>query len=63
MAAGLARRVWGAQRELIEMPEVSIEPERLVALLLDPILAAPNSVNVGHRAARAVESGRDVMWR
>lgn len=41
--ARLARRVWAARRGLIEMPSLTAEQEELVALLLDPVVCAPNA--------------------
>jgi hypothetical protein len=41
--ARLARRVWAARKGLIEMPTLTAEQEELVALLLDPVVRAPNA--------------------
>ena len=41
--ARLARRVWAARKGLIEMPTLTAEQEELVALLLDPVILAPNA--------------------
>ena len=41
--ARLSRRVWAARKGLIEMPKMTAEQEALVALLLDPVVCAPNA--------------------
>jgi hypothetical protein len=41
--ARLARRVWAARKGLIEMPKLTAGQEELVALLLDPVILAPNA--------------------
>jgi hypothetical protein len=41
--ARLSRRVWAARKGLIDMPTMTVEQERLVSLLLDPVVCAPNA--------------------
>lgn len=41
--ARLARRVRAARKGLSEMPTLTAEQEELVALLLDPLVCAPNA--------------------
>ena len=41
--ARLTRRVWAARKGFCPMPKMTAEQEELVALLLDPVVSAPNA--------------------